>query len=191
MLECPFNKVAGLLILRWLLLQMFCFTFYFQKDVAEWLNIVSFWNLKSLSFAFIRFHPMCHSLPFVVSLVVICCHSLSLVVIRCTNRCYSLSFVVTCCTTRCDSMYHVPLVCLFINDYLNKANKGQNTRNISSPPAERNNRLSDRKWLIVWRFCQNRENYKTNSFFFFYQRSWKINNCYQQCIGYFRFTWIQ
>ena len=77
----------------------------------------------------------CHSLSFVVQLVVTrCttrCHSLSLVVplvvTRCTTRCHSLSlvvirchslsFVVTRCTTRCHSLsLHVPLVCLFIND---------------------------------------------------------------------------
>ena len=110
-----------------LLLQMFCFTLHFQKDVAEYIvvihrTIVLSWNLKSLSFAFICFHSLCHSLTFAVplfvcysltlfvmrshslSLVVIGCHLLSFVVslvfIRCHSLHHSLSFVVTRCTTR-------------------------------------------------------------------------------------------
>ena len=104
--------------LRWLLLQMFCFRLYFQKDVAEYIVgihciIVSFWNLKSISFTFIHFHLLYHLL----SLVVIHCHSLSLVVPLVVTRCYSFSFVVICCTTRYHSLsLDVPLVCLFIND---------------------------------------------------------------------------
>ena len=140
----------------------------------------------------IRFYSLPSYVPLVAIRCITRCHMLSLSVTNNDSLYHSLLLVVI----RCHLLYHslwldVPLVSLFTNVHLNKANKGQNTRNISSPPTERNNRLSDRKWLIVWRFCQNRENYKTNSFFFFYQRSWKINNCYQQCIGYFRFTWIQ
>ena len=90
---------AGFFIehLWWLLLQMFCFTLYFQKDIAEYIVaircvVVSFSNLKSILFAFIHFHSLCQSLSFVVPLIVI--------------RCHSFSFVVTLCTTRCHSMYH-------------------------------------------------------------------------------------
>ena len=95
--------------LRWRLLQMFCLTLYFQKDVAEYIVvlhciIVSFWNLKSLSFAFIRCTTRCHSWYYPLSLVVICCttrcHLLSLVVILCHSLYHSLSLVVTWCTTR-------------------------------------------------------------------------------------------
>ena len=73
--------------LRWLLLQMFCFILYFQKDVTEYIVaihciIVSFQNLKPISFAIIHFHSLCHSLSFVLPLVVILCHSLPLVVIH-------------------------------------------------------------------------------------------------------------
>ena len=94
--------------LRCLLLQMFCFTLYFQKDVAEYIVVlhcivVSFWNLKSLLFAFICCITRCYSLPFVV----IRCHLLllvvPLVVTRCTTRCHSLSFVVPLVVTRCHS----------------------------------------------------------------------------------------
>ena len=117
-LESLFNKAAGLQVfsceyckiaksiffiehLRWLLLQMFCLTLYFQKDVAECIVIlhsiiVSFWNLKSFSFAFIRCTTRYHSWYYSLSLVVICC----------TTRCHSLSFFVTHCTTRCHLMCH-------------------------------------------------------------------------------------
>ena len=44
----------------------------------------------------------CHSL----SLVLICCHSLSFVIPLVVTRCHSLSSVVTCYTTRCHSLYH-------------------------------------------------------------------------------------
>ena len=104
--------------LRWQLLQMFCLTLYFQKDVAEYIVvlhciIVSFWNLKSLSFAFIRCTTRCHSLYHLLY------YSLSLVATRCTTHLFS--FVVSRCTTGCHSLYlslslDVPLVCLFIND---------------------------------------------------------------------------
>ena len=102
--------------LRWQLLQMFCLTLYFQKDVAEYIVvlhciIVSFWNLKSLSFAFIRcitrchsLYTCCHSFYYSLSLVVIRrtirCHSLSLLLIRCHSLYHSLSLVFTWCTTR-------------------------------------------------------------------------------------------
>ena len=81
---------------QWLLLQMMCFTLYFQKDVAEYIVaihyiVVSFWNLKSISFAFVCFHSLCYSLSFVIPLVAIRYHLLSL---------------------------GVPFVCLFINDHL-------------------------------------------------------------------------
>ena len=112
--------------LRWLPLQMLCFTLYFQKDVVEYIVaihciIVSFWNLKLISFAFICFRSLCHTLSLVVPLVVIRYHSLCLIVIHC----HSLSFVVIRCTTRCHSFVvtrchslslGVPLVYLFIND---------------------------------------------------------------------------
>ena len=65
-------RVAFFIVhLQWLLLQMFCFTLYFQKDVVAknivviHCIIVSLWNLKSLSFisfAFIRCATRCHSL---------------------------------------------------------------------------------------------------------------------------------
>ena len=111
--------------LRCLLLQIFCFTLYFQKDVAEYIVVlhcivVSFWNLKSLLFAFICCITRCYSLPFVVirchllllvvPLVVLLAvtrchllyHSLSLVV----TRFHSLSLVVPLVVTCCHSMYH-------------------------------------------------------------------------------------
>ena len=123
-LESLFNKVAGLQVfsceyckivkcsffiehLRWLLLQMFCLTLYFQKDVAEYnvvvlhSIIVSFWNLKSLSFAFIRCTTRCHSLYHSLY------YSLSLVTIRCITRCHSLSLDVPLVVTRCHFMYHL------------------------------------------------------------------------------------
>ena len=105
--------------LRWLLHHMFCFTLYFQKDNPEYIVVlhcitVSFWNLKSLSFAFICCTTRCHSLYHSLSLTVTRCHSLSLVVTRFTTRCpslyYSLSFTAPLVVTRCT------LVCLFIND---------------------------------------------------------------------------
>ena len=128
-LESLFNKVAGLQVfsceyckiakssffiehLRWLLLQMFCLTLYFQKDVAEYnvvvlhSIIVSFWNLKSLSFAFIRCTTRCHSLYHSLSLVV------PLVVTHCTTRCHSLSFVVPLTVIRCHSLPFVVTRCI-------------------------------------------------------------------------------
>ena len=117
--------------LRWLLLQMFCFTFIFKKTISVYALvihciIVSLWNLKSLSFTFICFHSLCHLLSFVVPLVAIRCHPLLLVVIHCQSlsfvvTCYHslhypLSLVVTRChslcpslsfvVTRCHSLYH-------------------------------------------------------------------------------------
>ena len=117
--------------LSWLFQQMFCFTLHFQKDVAEYivvLNciIVSFGNLKSLPFTFIRCTTRCYSLYHSLSFFVTRCHSLlfivtryhslSLVVTRCTTRFHSLSLVVTGCRSlsfvvplvviRCHSMYH-------------------------------------------------------------------------------------
>ena len=111
--------------------QMLCFTLHFQKDVAEYivvLNciIVSFGNLKSLPFTFIRCTTRCYSLYHSLSFFVTRCHSLlfivtryhslSLVVTRCTTRFHSLSLVVTGCRSlsfvvplvviRCHSMYH-------------------------------------------------------------------------------------
>ena len=64
---------------RWLLLQIMCFTLYFQKGVAEYIVaihyiVVSFWNLKSISFALFAFihcatrsHSLYHLLPFVIT----------------------------------------------------------------------------------------------------------------------------
>ena len=102
--------------LRWLLHHMFCFTLYFQKDNAEYIAvlhciIVSFWNLKSLSFAFIRCTTRCRSLYHSLSLTVTSCHSLSLVVTRFTTRCpslyYSLSFIVPLVVISCHLLYHL------------------------------------------------------------------------------------
>ena len=134
MLESLFNKVEGLQVfsceyckiakssffiehLRWLLLRMFCMKnkcsvlFYFQEDVAEYIVvlhciIVSFWNLKSLSFAFIRCTTRCHSLYHSLSLVV------PLVVTRCTTRCHFLSFVVPLTVIRCHSLPFVVTRCI-------------------------------------------------------------------------------
>ena len=128
-LESLFNKVAGLQVfsceyckivkcsffiehLRWLLLQMFCLTLYFQKDVAEYIVvlhciIVSFWNLKPLSLAFIRCTTCCHSLYHSLSLVLL------LIVTRCHWSYHSLSFFVTPCHSL---SLDVPHVCLFMND---------------------------------------------------------------------------
>ena len=94
--------------LRWQLLQMFCLTLYFQKDVAEYIVvlhciIVSFWNLKSVSFAFIRCTTRCHSLY----------HSLSFIEPLVVNRCQSLSLVVPLVITSCHLMYHTSV---FLND---------------------------------------------------------------------------
>ena len=146
LLESLFNQVAGLQVfsceyckiakssffiehLRWLPLQMFCMKnkcsvlFYFQEDIAEYIVvlhciIVSFWNLKSLSFAFIRCtldvircttrcHSLYHPLWLVVLLVVTFCHSLYHSLSFVVTRCHSLSLVVslvslvvTWCTTR-------------------------------------------------------------------------------------------
>ena len=122
-LESLFNKDAGLQVfsceycktakssfltehLRWLLLQMFCLIIFFQKDVAEYIAvlhciIVSLWNVKSLSFAFIRCTTRCHSLYHSLY------YSLSLVTIRCITRCHSLSLDVPLVVTRCHFMYHL------------------------------------------------------------------------------------
>ena len=81
------------------------------------------WEKEKLAEMVTRCHSLslfvicCHSLSFVVPLVVTRCHSLSLVVPLVVIRCHSLSFVVTRCTTRCHSLsLDVLLVCLFIND---------------------------------------------------------------------------
>ena len=130
------NAKSSFLIehLRWLLLQMFCLTLYFQIDVAEYIVvlhciIVSLWNLKSLSFAFIccttRCHSLNHSLSLVVPLVVLLVatrfhslyHSLSLAVTCFHSLSLVVPLVVTRCTARCHSFsLDVRLVCLFIND---------------------------------------------------------------------------
>ena len=94
--------------LRWLLLQMLCLTLYFQKGVAEYIVvlhciIVSFWNLKSLSFAFIRCTTRCHSLY----------HSLSFIEPLVINHCHSWSLVVPLVITSCHLMYHTSV---FLND---------------------------------------------------------------------------
>ena len=101
---------------------MFCLTLYFQKDVTEYTVllhciIVSLWNLKSLSFAFIRCttccHSLYHSLYYSLSLVAIrcttCFHSLSIVFIRCHSLYHLLSLVVPLVVTRCHLMYHLPV----------------------------------------------------------------------------------
>ena len=89
------------------------FYIIFSKGVAEYTVvlhyiIVSFWNLKSLLFAFIRCTTRCHSCYHSLSFVVIRCHSLSLVVplvvTRCTTRCHSLSFVVPLVVIGCRSL---------------------------------------------------------------------------------------
>ena len=86
---------------------MFCFTLYFQKDVAEYIVVLhcinfSFWNLKSLSFAFILCTTRCHSLYHSLSFVLTRCHSLSFIV----THSHSLSLVVLLVVTRCHSLYH-------------------------------------------------------------------------------------
>ena len=96
--------------LRWLLLQMSCFTLHFQKDVAEYIAvlhciIVSFWNVKLLSFAFIRCTTVvirCTTRCYSTSFIVTRCHSLSLAVVRCHSLNYSLSLVVI----RCHLLYY-------------------------------------------------------------------------------------
>ena len=105
--------------LRWLPLQMLCFTLYFQKDVVVYCSYTlhNCFILKP-KINLIRFHLLSFVVPYVVtrcttrcyslSLVVSHCHSLSLVVIRCHSlhhslsfiRCHSLSLAVTRCTTR-------------------------------------------------------------------------------------------
>ena len=117
--------------LRWLLLQMFCFTLYFQKGIAECIvaihcKIILFRNLKSISFAFIQCATPCHSLYYSLPSVDTRCHSLSFIVTRChslyhllsrchslyhslsfvATRCHSLSLVVRLVVTRCHSVYH-------------------------------------------------------------------------------------
>ena len=88
----------------------------------------------------------CHSLSFIVTR----CLSLSFSVTRCTTRCHSLPFVVplivthctTCCHSvslsaiRCQSVYHLfsldaQLDCLFINDlYLKSFCKNKKLANL-------------------------------------------------------------
>ena len=63
----------------------------------------------------------CHSLPLVVTLR----HSLSLAVICCATRSHSLYNSLSLVAIRCQSLYHslsldVPLVCLFINDLIDR-----------------------------------------------------------------------
>ena len=120
LLELVFNKVADLQVfsceyckiakssffmqhLRWLLLEKFCLTLYFQKDVAEYIIYCTFtlhncFILKP-KITLICFHSLHHSLSFVVPLVA------PPVVIRCTSRCHSFPLFVTRCTTRCHLMY--------------------------------------------------------------------------------------
>ena len=97
--------------LRWLLLQMFCFTLYFQKDVylyilyrriycSHTLRNCFVLKPKSLSFAFIRCTTRCHLLYHSLSFVVTHSYSLSFIV----TRYYLLSLVVTRRTTRCHSL---------------------------------------------------------------------------------------
>ena len=132
MLESLFNKVAGLQVFSCEYCKIvksslskntfsgcFCNVLFYNIFSKRhcWIYcslhcvIVSFWNLNSLSFAFIRCTTHCHSLYRSLSLVVIHCHSLSLIVTRCTTRCttrrHSLSFVVSLAAIRC---YSVPLV---------------------------------------------------------------------------------
>ena len=82
------------------------FYIIFQKDVAEYIAvlhciIVSFWNLKSFSFAFILCITRCHSLYNSLSLVLTCCHSLSFIVIRS----HSLSLVVPHHSSFCSACF--------------------------------------------------------------------------------------
>ena len=115
--------------LRWLLLQMFCFTLYFQKDVYLYIlyrRIYCSHTLRNCfalkpKITFICFHSLYHSLSFIVPLIVIRCYSLLLVVIHChsllfvVTRChssyYSLSLVVIHCATRCRSLSLVVIRC--------------------------------------------------------------------------------
>ena len=128
---------------------MFCFTLYFQKGVAKCIvaihcKIILFWNLKSISFAFIQCATPCHSLYYSLPSVDTRCHSLSLIVIRChslyhllsrchslyhslsfvATRCHSLSLVVRLVVTRCHSVYHWSVFfkqSYFINTFRNIA----------------------------------------------------------------------
>ena len=82
------------------------FYIIFQKDVAEYIAvlhciIVSFWNLKSFSFAFILCITRCHSSYNSLSFVLTCCHSLSFIVIRS----HSLSLVVPHHSSVCSACF--------------------------------------------------------------------------------------
>ena len=96
MLESLFNKAEGLQVfsceyfkiakssffiehLRWLLLEMFRLTLYFQKDVAE----------------FSLHHSLSFVVPFVVACCTTCCHSLY----------HSFSLVALLVVTRFHSLY--------------------------------------------------------------------------------------
>ena len=80
----------------------------------------------------------CHSLSFVVPLVVTCCHLLSLfchslspVVPLVVIRCHSLSLVVLLVVNRCHSLsLDVLLVCLFISDPYFQTSRQQDNNNL-------------------------------------------------------------
>ena len=120
MLESLFNKVAGLQVFSCEYCKIgksslsentfsgcFCNVLFYNIFSKRhcWIYcslhciIVSFWNLNSLSFAFIRCTTHCHSLYRSLSLVAIHCHSLSLVV----------PLVVLLVVTLCHSLYHLLL----------------------------------------------------------------------------------
>ena len=92
----------------------FVFICFINRGHALSLIVIFYYALSLVSFIVTR----CHSLSFVVPLVVI----------RCTTRQHSLyhalSFVVTRCTTRSQPLSLVgPLACLFINDPCGQAKR--------------------------------------------------------------------
>ena len=132
MLESLFNTVAGLQVLSYKCCEIFKSSFFCKTPAvtasAEILFCIVFskrrcwiycsyalhncytlhnWNLKSLSFTFIRFHSLCRTLSFVLPLVVIRCHSLSFTVTRCNSLSLVVPFVATRCTTRWNSLSFV------------------------------------------------------------------------------------
>ena len=126
MLESLFNKAAGLQVFFCEYCEIFKSSLFYKTPPvptsADVLFYIIFSKRRCLIYCsyilhncfvlkpkitLIRFHSLCHSLSFVVPLVVIRCttsyHSLSLVVIHCTTRCHSLSLVVPLVVTRCTT----------------------------------------------------------------------------------------
>ena len=91
-------------LLRWLLLQMFCFILYiFKKTLLNSYTLHNCFILKP-KITLTRFHFKCHTLSFVLPHVVTRCHSFYHSMSFVVTRCNSLSLVVTRCTT-CLSFY--------------------------------------------------------------------------------------